>query len=274
MSGQGKEARASQIEIVGLIPAAGQGTRIGPLPCSKEVYPIGYDQDRGGRPKAVSQYLLEKMRSAGIKKAYIILREGKWDIPAYLLDGKRLGMHLAYLIMDAPFGVPFTVDQAYPFVQESIVAFGFPDIFFEPDDVFVKLLIKLADRRCDVVLGLFPSDRPDKADMVDIDLQGKIRNIVIKPQETNLRFTWGVAVWTPIFTQFLHSQVEAWEPSAAPGKELFVGDVVRAAMAEGLQVEAVTVSDQPYLDIGTPDDLFRAAKRLMDQTEKIHLGGK
>jgi glucose-1-phosphate thymidylyltransferase len=108
--------------------------------------------------------------------------------------------------------------------------------------------------------------------MVDIDPQGKIRNIVIKPQETNLRFTWGVAVWTPIFTQFLHSRVKACEPSAAQRKELFVGDIVRAAMAEGLQVEAVKVSDQPYLDIGTPDDLFRAAKRLMDQTEQIPKG--
>jgi glucose-1-phosphate thymidylyltransferase len=70
------------MDIVGLIPAAGQGTRIGLLPCSKEVYPIGYDQCREGRPNAVSHYLLEKMQSAGIKKVYIILREGKWDIPA------------------------------------------------------------------------------------------------------------------------------------------------------------------------------------------------
>ena len=88
MNGQRKEARASQKEIVGLIPAAGQGTRIGPLPCSKEIYPIGFDPSLEGRPKAVSHYLLEKMKSADIQKAYVVLRAGKWDIPNYFMAGE------------------------------------------------------------------------------------------------------------------------------------------------------------------------------------------
>jgi len=257
------QTRGSKREIIGLIPAGGQGTRIGPLPCSKEIYPIGFDYSGDGRPKAVSRYLLEKMFIAGIKKAYIVLREGKWDIPAYLRDGKMLEMHLAYLIMDVPFGVPFTINQAFPFVKEAIVAFGFPDIIFEPDDIFVKLLKRLANNRCDMVLGLFPTDRPHNGDMVDVDHEGKIRNIVIKPQQTNLRFTWGVAVWTPVFTEFMHRYVRACETSAAEKKELFISEVVLAAVAGGLQVEAVIVSEQSFLDIGTPGDLFRAIKRSM-----------
>ncbi len=111
----------TQPEIIGLIPAAGRGTRIGPLPCSKEVYPVGFASTDGGRrvPKAVCQYLLEKMRVAGIVKAYVVLREGKWDIPASLGDGATAGMHLAYLMVGISFGVPFTLDQAYPFVRDS-----------------------------------------------------------------------------------------------------------------------------------------------------------
>jgi glucose-1-phosphate thymidylyltransferase len=257
-------------EIIGLIPAGGQGARLGPLPCSKEIYPIGFDQGREERPKAICHYLFEKMRLADIKKAYIILREGKWDIPAYLRDGKMLGIHLAYLIMDVPFGVPFTIDQAFPFVQEATIAFGFPDIFFEQDDVFVKLLDRLKRNHCDVVLGLFPSDRPDKADMVDIDTEGKIKNIVIKPQLTDLRFTWGAAVWTPFFTKFMHRYVEAMGPFAAQRKELFIGEVVQSAIDEGLQVEARHISDEPFIDIGTSDDLLKAAKGFMAKTEKNH----
>ena len=129
--------------MIGLIPAGGQGARIGPLPCNKEIYPIGFDESAEARPKVACHYLLDKMRLAKITKAFIILREGKWDIPAYLRDGKVLGIHLAYLIMDAPFGVPFTLDQAFPFVHEAIIALGFPDIYFEQDDVFVKLLNRL-----------------------------------------------------------------------------------------------------------------------------------
>ena len=40
----------------GIIPAAGNGTRIQPLAFSKELLPVG-DRDDGERPKAVSEYL-------------------------------------------------------------------------------------------------------------------------------------------------------------------------------------------------------------------------
>ena len=82
------------------------------------------------RPKVVSHYLLEKMRLAGVSKAFVVLRDGKWDIPAYFGDGGMLDMNLAYLMMKLPYGAPYTADQAYPFLQHSLVAFGFPDILF------------------------------------------------------------------------------------------------------------------------------------------------
>ena len=77
-------------EVVGLIPAAGRATRIAQLPCSKEVYPVGFKTGGEGNtpvPKVVCHYLLEKMRLAGVTRAFIVLREGKWDIPAHLGNG-------------------------------------------------------------------------------------------------------------------------------------------------------------------------------------------
>jgi len=122
-------------EIIGLIPAAGEAKRLGPLPCSKELFPIGFGragQGQGERPRVVSQHLLESMKIAGVSKAYIVLRNGKWDIPAYFGDGSGIGMHLSYLLMRLPFGVPYTLDQAYPFLRDARVAMGFPDILFSP----------------------------------------------------------------------------------------------------------------------------------------------
>ena len=119
------------MEVIGLIPAGGVGKRLAPLPCSKEIYPVGFtetDNKRERRPKAVCHYLLEKMRLAGIRKAFVVLRNGKWDIPSYLGDGKMLDMQLAYLMMDLPYGPPYTLNQASPFVKDALVAFGFPDI--------------------------------------------------------------------------------------------------------------------------------------------------
>jgi glucose-1-phosphate thymidylyltransferase len=261
-------------EVIGLLPAGGQATRIAPLPVSKELYPIGFRPVEGGRslrPKVACHYLLEKMRLAGATKAYIVLRQGKWDIPAYLGDGAMLDMHLAYLMMRLPFGAPYTLDQAYPFVQDALVAFGFPDIIFQPDDAFVQLLARQADKHADIVLGLFPAHQPQKMDMVDLDDDGRVRLIVIKPPQTHLRYTWIIAVWTPVFTRFMHEHLAAIQnvqeqddagSSAREQRELFVGDVIQAAIHDNLRVEAVLFPDATYLDIGTPDDLVKAVRNM------------
>jgi len=251
-------------ELIGLLPAGGQATRIAPLPCSKELFPVGFRQvgsERDLRPKAVCHYLLEQIQRAGVRKTYIILREGKWDIPTYLGDGTMLGMHLAYLMMGVPFGAPYTLDQAYPFVREAMVVFGFPDIIFQPDDAFVQLLARQTSTQADIVLGLFVADQPQKMDMVDLDDGGQIRRIVIKPRQTELRYTWIIAVWTPVFTRFMHEYLAAAQTKNAVGlqpSELYVGDVIQAALQAGLQVETVSFPADDYLDIGTPDDLVKA----------------
>jgi glucose-1-phosphate thymidylyltransferase len=257
----------SQREVIGLIPAAGKASRLPLLPCSKELYPIGYDGPNYS-PKVISQFLLENMRVADIKRAYIILRKGKWDIPAYFGDGKMLDMNLAYLLMDLPYGVPYTLDQAYPFVQNAIIALGFPDIIFEPSDAYSIMLTMQRESDADVVLGLFSTPHPHKTDMVDLDDSGRIRSIHIKPSETHLKYAWGIAVWRPSFTKFMHdyvlSQCKLFENNAGnePKREMFVGDVIQAAIENGMQVDPVIFKNGSYLDIGTPEDLVNAVRTI------------
>jgi glucose-1-phosphate thymidylyltransferase len=148
------------------------------------------------------------MRIAGIRKAYFILRPGKWDIPAYFGDGSPVDMNLAYLTLGLTHGVPFTIDQAYPFVRGRTVAFGFPDILFEGDAGFVNLLARQQAGNSDITLGLFPAyDVFSRQDRVDLDSAGNVREIVIQP-DPKLRYSWAIAVWSPNFTHFLHDYVE------------------------------------------------------------------
>lgn len=254
-------------EAIALLPAGGQATRISPLPCSKELYPIGfrYQEDGSLRPKVVSQYLLEKMQQAGIRKAYFILRPGKWDIPAYFGDGTSLDMHLGYLTVHLPFGVPYTLDQAYPFVKHAIVALGFPDILFQPEDTFTRLLARLKSGSADVVINLLPFEHPHKGGMVDFDSLGRVRQIIEKPAQSNLRYSWCAAVWQPTFTQFMHQYLVAIEEKRSHNnsvelqrREIPIGDVIQAAIDNGLRVEAEVFDGAPYLDIGTPADLVQA----------------
>jgi glucose-1-phosphate thymidylyltransferase len=250
----------TQREIVGLIPAAGQAARISPLPCSKELYPIGFSSLAKGeeaRVKVVSHYLLEKMRFAGIRKAYVVLRSGKWDIPAYFADGSLVDMRLAYITLTASSGVPFTLDQAYPFVQHTTVAFGFPDILFDCEDGFVRLLSRHSMNGAEMTLGLFPANHPSKEDSVDFTDRGEVRDIILRPSESTLRYTWGIAVWSPTFTEFLHKYVSANKVKTID-LELSAGHAIKAAIQAGLRIDALVLDERPYLDIGTPDDLVQA----------------
>ena len=62
-------------EIIGLIPAAGLARRISPLPCSKEILPVGLQCDGNMKPssiRVVSHYLLEEMCSVNMSKVFMI----------------------------------------------------------------------------------------------------------------------------------------------------------------------------------------------------------
>ena len=257
--------------VVALVPAAGSAKRIAPLPCSKELFPIGFQRDDTAEPQAkvVSQYLLEKFRIAGITRAFLILRSGKWDIPAYYGDGAMVGIALAYLVVGETRGPPDTLDGAYAFVRERTIAFGFPDMLFGPDDVFARLLRRLEETNADVVLGLYPAHNCRLMDMVDVTDDGVVRSIVLKPERTDLRYAWICAVWAPAFTELMHDFV-ANERKAADRRQTTYADVdaqgdlpfgmvIKTALHSGLRVWGVTFPEESYIDIGTPADLVRAA---------------
>jgi len=247
-------------EVIAIIPAAGLASRLPGITGSKEMIPVGTRIDPVSNtiePKPVCLNLIEKYQNAGIKKCFIILRNGKWDIPQYFGSGDCFNMDLGYLMMGLPYGTAYTIDQAYPHVKHATVALGFPDILFSPDDGYAKLLKKSETTNADVVLGLFPANKPEKTDMVEIDSNNNVLNIVIKPKQTSLEFTWGIAVWKPSFSQYLHDYLTEQKRNETD-PELHIGHVIQAAIGSGLTVVAEMVSDEAFLDIGTPDDLSRA----------------
>jgi glucose-1-phosphate thymidylyltransferase len=260
-----KSLSGTALPLVGLIPAGGQGSRLSPLPCSKEILPIGfYDSLEKGeqRPKVASHYLLESMRRAGVQKAYIVLGPGKWDIPAYYGNGELVDMDLAYLMRKL--GVPFTLDCAFPFTDNYRVACGFPDILFQPSDAFQQLVMKQEATGADLVLGIFPTNYPSKWDLVEIDNKNRIERIVPKPHQKTTGNTWVISVWSPEFSCFLHQFINQALELLKDDKhrkaydEIPLGSVFQAALTSELLVENVIFNEGFCLDIGTPEDLKKA----------------
>jgi dTDP-glucose pyrophosphorylase len=63
----------------------------------------------------------------------------------------------------------------------------------------------------------------------------------------------------------MHSYLLESKDSAATKPELHMGDVFQAAISKGLLIEGLKISDKPFIDIGTGDDLLRAIKSLLEQ---------
>lgn len=254
--------------IVGIMPAAGFGSRLSPLPFSKELMPIGMGiigEDTVAKPKTVSHYLLERLVLGGVTHIYIVMRKGKWDIPSYYGDGSFLPAHVAYLVTDGTPGHPYTVDCAFPFVDGDLVAFGYPDILFEPHDAFSKLVQCQQTQGSDLVLGAFPLAPEQSWDVLEFE-KGVVRKVSSEgpARGADIRWGWGIAVWTPRFSLFMHNYLSDLLASAqAPVAEIVLDQVFQAAIDAGLQVDHVSFENGYLLDVGTPENLLIAQRKAL-----------
>jgi len=246
-------------EYIGLIPAAGNATRLKNfLSGSKEIYPINIRDEKGEKHSfPVCKSLLDSFHESGIDKAYIVLREGKEDIPEMLGKGEEYGVKINYLYSKPTIGPPYTLDRAYAHIENNYVALGFPDIMFKPHNAFKALMNKQQQSNADVVLALFPASTPQKMDMIIFDDWGKINAIDIKPLQTSLVYTWVLAVWNPTFSKFMHLCLQKLldEYESKQRSECHVGTVFQIALNEGISFDYVLFDEGKVVDIGTPEDL-------------------
>jgi len=256
---------AARARLVGLIPAAGRGTRLGRLPFCKELYPLGYraavDSPTGSKAIVVSQDLLERMALAGVVRAFIVLGPGKAAIMDYFGDGAAVGIDLAYLMQEVPRGMPFALDLARPWLHAETVVFGMPDTIVRPKTSFVDLLAAHEAAHAEVTLGVFPTAEPHRFGMVALDAQDRVVASIDKPRDTELRYMWGIACWGPAFTALMGEHLRGL--AEAPS-ELVLSSVFQRAIDDGLHVRAVRFEDGEYVDIGSPAIVERGLARYVD----------
>ncbi len=112
------------------------------------------------------------------------------------------------------------------------------------------------------MLALFPAQDVKAMDMIDMDSAFRVRTIQLKPRTTRLRYAWLCAVWTPVFTEFLHQflrRVKQGEKAGVVGNrridaqgDIPMGVVLKEAVKAKLKVDGVTFPTGRYIDIGTP----------------------
>lgn len=236
----------------GIVPAAGGGTRIQPLAFSKELLPVGSRRDgTAERPRAVSEYLADRLLCAGVDKICFVIAPGKSDILEYY-GGAYGQAAIAYVVQPQPAGLCDAIFRAAPLIgSEESVAVGLPDTVWFPEDALAALP---HDR---LAFLLFPVDRPELFDAVVYDeSSGRVREVQVKRPDARSKWIWGAFRMPGAVLHELHALWLRRNP-----RDEYVGTLVNAWLAEGGEAAAVCAG-RSYVDVGTVQG-YRRALRLL-----------
>jgi glucose-1-phosphate thymidylyltransferase len=240
--------------MLGIIPAAGAGSRIQPLAFSKELLPIGSRHDGPEeRPKAVSEYLVDRMNLAGATRICFVISPRKSDIVEYF--GESAGSAAAlYAVQNEPRGLCDALFRAMPLVddKESILI-GLPDTVWFPENG-----LSILEEAHEFSLLLFPVERPQLFDAVVVNKDGWVDGIQVKSEQPTTRWIWGALRLKGTIFRHLY---ELWKERGC--EDRYLGTLINSHLAQGHRVRGVPAG-RAYVDVGTLHGYREAIRLLAD----------
>lgn len=233
--------------MLGIVPAAGAASRLQPLAFSKEMLPVGSVRDERGveRPKAVSEFLVERMLHAGADRICFILSPEKTDILPYYArhhDARRF----CYVVQESPNGLCDALFRAMQVMRDDEdVLIGLPDTVWFPLDGFCAL------PRDALSFLLFPVEEPQRFDAV-VTRGDAVVEIQVKAERPKTQWVWGAFRMPARVLRELH---EVWQLPQR-GDE-YVGTLVNEYLRRGGRAYGICAGER-YFDVGTVDG-YRAA---------------
>lgn len=252
--------------MIGIIPAAGAGERIQPLGCSKELLPVGSRRIAGSeRPKAVAEYLVERMIAAGAEQICIVISPEKPDIVRYFSE-RDYAAQIFYAVQPSPLGLCDALFRAEAFARHHAeVLIGLPDTIWFPENAY-QLAFDLepdaarAGAGVGVGVGvnliLFPVPDPANFDAVLCDEQGYVQSVEVKQPDAHSHWVWGAVACTG---QAFHALRLLWE--ARHREDAYLGHLLNAYLQAGNAVRGLACGEL-YLDVGSLEGYHRAQDYL------------
>ena len=240
--------------VWGIVPAAGAGSRIQPLAFSKELLPVGSREEDGvERPRAVSEYLVERMLVGGATHVCFVVSPGKADILAYYGAGLAPA-HVCFTVQPHPAGLCDALFAAAPLVGDADrVLVGLPDTVWFPADGFRRLPTD------ELAFLLFPVAHPELFDAVVLAGDGSVREIEVKQPMPGSHWVWGAFAMPGAVFHALHA---LWlERDRA---DEYVGTLVNAYLAKDGHARGVRAGEV-YVDVGTLHGYREAIRALAER---------
>lgn len=235
----------------GIIPAAGMGSRIQPLAFSKELLPVGsFIGDQGERPRAVSEYLIERMVTSGVQRICFVISPGKSDILNYF-GGSALSASIFYAVQPKPAGLCDAIFRALPLIpRDEHVCIGLPDTIWFPENGFASL------PNAALSLLLFPVDHPENFDAVVTNEHSEVLEVEVKKASPATRWVWG-AIKMPGYV--LNELYDLWSVR----QDEYIGTLINEYLARGGRALGIKTGEC-YVDVGTLNG-YREALRVLDR---------
>ncbi len=245
-------------DFVGVIPAAGLASRLGPLGYPKELLPITYVAGDGGhlRPMPVIEASFRQLREAGVGRALVITSDRKPELMQYLGNGGGIGLDLAFLQQARADGLASAVALALPWTRGANACLLLPDTIVRPESALKQVRALFESAKADLVLGVLPTEKPKELGPVRFDTAMRVIEVQDKPVETDLDNSWAMAAWGQAFAELLSQSVKQ-NPAIA------LGGVFQQAVDAGLNVRAVWFPGGAFYDVGTPKGLAEALPQFL-----------
>ena len=237
----------------GIILHGGHGTRLRPLTHTgpKQLLPIAN--------KAMSQYALEDLKTAGVTEIGIIIGDVYPEkVKEYYGTGEKFGVKITYIYQDSPKGISHAIRLCQDFIGDDrfIVYLG--------DNVLRKNLIdytkKFQTSNSDAMILLCKVDDPQRFGIAELDKAnfGKIKKIVEKPKNPPSDMAViGIYFLTPKIFGVIDRLKPSWRG------ELEITEALQILMDDGDKIEYDIVTGW-WKDTGTPEDIIHANKLVLD----------
>jgi len=234
--------------MIGLIPAAGAGTRLEELTqdTPKEMLLIG------GKP--IIEHVLDQFKDAGINKIFIIIGPGKEKILNQLGNGRKLGLEIGYLFQETPEGLGKAIYEANEFISEDFaVVLG--DNLLLPKTLLKAVVAEHEANGADITLVGHEVEDPSRFGVIESE-SGTVTGLEEKPQEPK---TKNAVVGMYVFTPEIFKAIENTQPGAKG--EYQITDSIQRMLDEGKNIRFVK-HEGDWFDIGTKESYAEANTAL------------
>lgn len=249
---------AREAPVVGVILAAGKGTRLLPFSARhpKPLLPV--------LERPLIEHQLDALRSVGVRRVIVVIGHLGAEIVRHLGDGARHDVAIEYVEQEATLGIAHALARVEALVDRPmLVLLG--DIFFVHDGL--DRMISMLDAGAHAVLAV--KDEPDtealRRNYVAIeDDAGRVVRVVEKPRHPRGRLKGcGLYAFRPDFFDALRRT-----PRSAMRDEYELTDGIQIFIDDGYDVRTAHVIKDD-VNLSYPRDLLDLNLRLLNGSKRV-----